>query len=183
MLGQDSGQPWFLYWLLNAIEVCNTQHIQISDDIKKRCCAYLRACHNPKEGGFSGAPHLQSHLASTYSAVMAIVCLATPEAYSIIDVPKMKQYLLSIKNNLHTDFEQVHSSNQWVLKHRVSGEEHKWAGAHEYVATLPGAVAIHYNGEMDMRGSYCALVVADILGLIEGNHEFTQGMGDFIASC
>ena len=24
MLGQDSGQPWFLYWLLNAIEVCNT---------------------------------------------------------------------------------------------------------------------------------------------------------------
>ena len=36
---------------------------------------------------------------------------------------------------------------------------------------------------MDMRGLYCALVVADILDLIDGNEEFTRGMGDFIASC
>lgn len=34
-----------------------------------------------------------------------------------------------------------------------------------------------------MRGVYCGLVVADILNLIEGNLEFTQGMGDFIQSC
>ena len=42
---------------------------------------------------------------------------------------------------------------------------------------------IHANGEMDMRGLYCALVTADILNLIEGNDELTRGMGDFIASC
>ena len=68
---------------------------------------------------------------------------------------------------------------------RRKGEEsdYKWEKADEYVATLPGAIAIHYNGEMDMRGSYCALVVADILNLIENNTEFTRGMGDFIASC
>ena len=34
-----------------------------------------------------------------------------------------------------------------------------------------------------MRGVYCSLVVADILNIIEGNEEFTRGMGDFIASC
>jgi protein farnesyltransferase subunit beta len=34
-----------------------------------------------------------------------------------------------------------------------------------------------------MRGVYCSLVVADILNLIDGNEEFTRGMGDFIASC
>lgn len=34
-----------------------------------------------------------------------------------------------------------------------------------------------------MRGSYCALVTADILNLIENNEELTRGMGDFIASC
>lgn len=39
------------------------------------------------------------------------------------------------------------------------------------------------NGEMDMRGSYCALVCADVCDLIEGNEELTRGMGDFIASC
>ena len=23
MIGQDSGQPWFLFWLTNGIEICN----------------------------------------------------------------------------------------------------------------------------------------------------------------
>jgi hypothetical protein len=50
-------------------------------------------------------------------------------------------------------------------------------------ATLPGSIEIHHNGEMDMRGVYCSLVVADILNILEGNDEFTKGMGDFIAAC
>lgn len=34
-----------------------------------------------------------------------------------------------------------------------------------------------------MRGVYCSLVVADILNILDGNEEFTRGMGDFIANC
>ena len=34
-----------------------------------------------------------------------------------------------------------------------------------------------------MRGLYCGLVVADIYNLLDGNDEFSRGMGDFIASC
>lgn len=34
-----------------------------------------------------------------------------------------------------------------------------------------------------MRGVYCALVVAEILNLIEGNEEFITGIADFVASC
>jgi protein farnesyltransferase subunit beta len=108
MVGQDSGQPWFLYWILNGIEVCNQSDVQINEDIKSRCCKYLRRCHNDKDGGFSGSPGLQTHLASTYSAMMAIVNIGTKEAYDIVDIPKMKQYLLSIKNNLDLDFDQAH---------------------------------------------------------------------------
>lgn len=52
---------------------------------------------------------------------------------------------------------------------------------HEVIGTLPGAVAIHYNGEMDMRGVYCALVVADILNIMD--EKLTRGMGDMIVSC
>jgi protein farnesyltransferase subunit beta len=51
---------------------------------------------------------------------------------------------------------------------------------------MPGAIAIHVNGEMDMRGVYCALVCADILNLLDGSekaNEFTRGMGDFISTC
>jgi protein farnesyltransferase subunit beta len=48
---------------------------------------------------------------------------------------------------------------------------------------MPGSVAIHMNGEMDMRGVYCSLVVADILDILEDNVELTRGMADFIVSC
>jgi prenyltransferase beta subunit len=70
-----------LFWLTNGIEVCNTNEIKLTPDIKHRCVSYLRQCHNDKEGGFSGAPGLQTHLASTYAAMMAIVNIGTPEAY------------------------------------------------------------------------------------------------------
>ena len=68
------------------------------------------------------------------------------------------------------------------MRHK-DGQDFKYSKTHEVVATLPGSVAIHMNGEMDMRGSYCALVVADICNLIDGNEELTRGMADFIVKC
>jgi len=53
----------------------------------------------------------------------------------------------------------------------------------QYVGTIPGAMAIHFNGEMDIRGVYCSLVCADILGLLENNPEFTDGVGSFLLGC
>ena len=63
-------------------------------------CSYLRQCHNDETGGFAGAPGLMTHIASTYAAVLAIVNIGTEEAYDIIDVAKLKSYLLSVKNNM-----------------------------------------------------------------------------------
>ena len=34
-----------------------------------------------------------------------------------------------------------------------------------------------------MRGVYCALVIADILNILDDNEELTRGMADFIVSC
>jgi prenyltransferase beta subunit len=85
-------------------------------DDKSRCCAYLRKCHNDKDGGFSGAPGLMSHLASTYAAVLAIVNIGTQEAYDIIDRPKMRQFLLSLKNNTDTHLEQTQEHNSWCYQ-------------------------------------------------------------------
>ena len=79
--------------------------------------------------------------------------------------------------------EQASPFNAWVMKNRSTGEIFTHAGASQVLGTLPGSIPIHENGEMDMRGVYCALVAADICGLIEGNDELTRGVGDFIASC
>mmetsp|Transcript_42517 Transcript_42517/g.30683 ORF Transcript_42517/g.30683 Transcript_42517/m.30683 type:complete len:169 (+) Transcript_42517:34-540(+) len=107
MVGADSGQPWFLFWLTQGLEVANVDSplFQITPDMKSRMCAFLRKCWNDKEGGFSGAPFLQSHLASTYAAVLSIVNIGTEEAYDLIDVEGMRKFLLSIKNNLHVEYD------------------------------------------------------------------------------
>lgn len=112
---------------------------------------------------------------------MAIVNLGTPEAYQIVDVEKMRAFLHSIKNNLDLDLESAHPNNSWIFKDKISGELFHHGVTHEVIGTLPGAVAIHLNGEMDMRGVYCALVVADILNIMD--EKLTRGMGSMIASC
>ena len=67
--------------------------------MKERSIEYLKQCHNPVEGGFRGAPYIISHVASTYAAVMAIVNLSNEAAFEIVDLPGMKKYLTSVKNN------------------------------------------------------------------------------------
>ena len=183
MVGQDSGQPWFLYWLTNTIELCNIKEIALTPEQKSAAVSYLRQLHNDKTGGFSGAPGLQTHVASTYAAVLAIVNINTEEAYQVINVAKMRSYLNTIKNNMDITHEQASAFNSWVLKDRQSGEIFTHGGPSKVMGTLPGSVPIHENGEMDMRGVYCALVVADICNLIVDNEEFTRGMGEFIVSC
>ena len=53
----------------------------------------------------------------------------------------------------------------------------------QYIGTIPGSMAIHFNGEMDIRGVYCSLVSADILGLLADNKDLTDGVGQFLLSC
>lgn len=53
---------------------------------------------------------------------MSIVNVGTEEAYRIIDVPKLRTYLSSIKNNMDLTHEQASAFNSWVLKDRQTGE-------------------------------------------------------------
>lgn len=79
--------------------------------------------------------------------------------------------------------EQASPFNAWVLKDKETGDIYTHGGPSQVLGTLPGTIPLHENGEMDMRGFYCALVAADICNLIDGNEELTRGMADFIANC
>lgn len=78
----------------------------------------------------------------------------------------MKQFLSSIKNNTDLVLDQAHPGNLWIRKNK-DGQVHKFESPHTVLGTLPGSVAIHVNGEMDMRGVYCFMVVADILNIVD----------------
>ena len=75
---------------MNGVGLTHEQQLQ--------CVEYLRALKHP-DGGFCGGVGLLPHLISTFAAVMAIVSIGTEEAYELIDVPKMRDFLLSLKNN------------------------------------------------------------------------------------
>ena len=121
-----------------------------------------------------------SHVASTYAAIMAIVNISTEEAYKLVDLAAMKKYLTSVKNN----FKQSEGCKN-VFGYMTDEEFAKVDGndPSRYIGTVPGAVAIHINGEMDIRGVYCSLVCADILCLLENNQELTGGIGEFLLNC
>lgn len=44
MTGLDSGQPWFLYWLSEALEVFDVQGCSFDDDMKHAAVQYLAKC-------------------------------------------------------------------------------------------------------------------------------------------
>lgn len=141
--------------------------------MKHRCCAYLRRCWNDKEGGFAGAPGLKVHIASNYAAMLAIVNIGTEEAYKIIDVSKMRACLARLKNNMDLEYEPADPFNKWVYRSKAAKEVLKQTKTSEVIGTLPGSISIHHNGEMDIRGCYCTLVVADILNILDNNEELT----------
>jgi len=104
-----------LFWLTNALEVCNQKAFVLTEDMKRRCCAYLRRCWNDKEGGFAGAPGLKVHIASNYAAMLAIVNIGTEEAYKIVDPIKMRDCLNRLKNNMDIEYERPDPCNNWVF--------------------------------------------------------------------
>ena len=87
---------FLIYGVINNILMLK-DHCEIDYELKLKIIELLKDFQH-EDGGFRGAPKGEAHLISTYAAVMAIVDLGIPEAYDIIDIPKMKNYLLKMIN-------------------------------------------------------------------------------------
>ena len=178
----DSGYPWLLYWVTNIISMCKDNYALNHND-KMQFVQILKELQHD-EGGFCGSPKGHAHLISTYAAVMAIVNLGIPEAYDIIDINKMKNFLLKMKNN-QFDINQEPSytdKNGVYLITRDKNNEFI-----SYHTAYPGTFQNHINGESDLRSTYCAMVVASVLNLINyddlENDPITKGVVNNIKNC
>lgn len=81
-----------LYWCLHGLDLMG---VRVSDELSRRCVSLLSRCQH-KDGGFGGGPGQLGHLAPTYAAVLSIAVLGTREAYELVDVAKMREFLLSL---------------------------------------------------------------------------------------
>ena len=172
-LALDSGMPWFAYWTLNCFDLFGSDQLCLPDELKSQYITYLQNFINSDKKGFSGYhKNSFSHLISTYAAVLAIVCLDSEKAYSLIDKKAMKDYLMLMKKQ-NTDTTNDIKGNFLINK--------KSDKVSEISVNYSGAFQAHVNGESDLRATYCALVIAYILNILDD--DLTSGVAEHIAKC
>ena len=178
----DAGFPWLVYWITNIISMSKDNY-EISHENKMQLVQILKELQH-EDGGFCGSPKGYAHLISTYAAVMAIVNLGIPEAYDIIDIEKMKNFLLKMKNN---EFD-INKPPSYTDKNGVylitRDKDNDFISYH---TAYPGTFQNHVNGESDLRSTYCAMVIASTLNLINyndiENDPITKGVVGNIKNC
>lgn len=174
----DSGMPWFAYWVLNIIDISSKSKYELSYNLKLKFVDYLKELQH-LEGGFCGYSKGQPHVVSNYAAVMAIISLGIKESYEIIDIPKMRNFLIKMKNNNIDNKLNKNVINDNLNNFAIEKDDSNHCS--KYLANYPGSFQMHQNGESDLRATYCALTVAYILNIMD--NELTQGVVDNIKKC
>ncbi|CAD8199800.1 unnamed protein product [Paramecium octaurelia] len=87
----DVGQPWCIYWPLNALSILQEDVSKYEDKILQ----YLQQC---KIGGFGGGPYQFEHLAPTYSSLLSLFILGSPASLGLIDRQGLEKFFWSIQD-------------------------------------------------------------------------------------
>lgn len=103
------------------------------------------------DGGFGGGPDQLAHLAPTFAAISTLASILG-EA----DPDVVKETWSRVK---------ISKMYEWMIS----------------LKQTDGSFVMHTNGEIDVRGTYCALVVASLLNFL--TPDFSRGLSEFITSC
>ena len=168
--GLDSGLPWFAYWVLNTFDLFSKNKIEMSKQYKLEFVSYLKNLLN-NTGGFSGCTKGFTHIISNYAAILAIVCLDCKEAYDLIDRKLMYNIFMNMKKTSNDGLKDKKNSFL-ISKNLKMSEMH---------SNKPGTFQVHHNGESDLRSTYCVIVVAYILNILDDN--LVNGIVENIQAC
>ena len=178
----SSGFPWLVYWVTNIIAISKDNYA-INHKDKMQLVQILKELQH-ENGGFCGTPKGHANIISTYAAVMAIVNLSIPEAYEIINIPKMKNFLLKMKNNnfdINKKPSFVDKNGIYLISRDIENQ------FYSYHTAFPGTFQNHINGESDLRSTYCAIITASVLNLINYDNldedDLTKGVVNNIKNC
>ncbi|KAI3321234.1 terpenoid cyclases/Protein prenyltransferase [Xylariaceae sp. AK1471] len=88
----DASRPWIFYWCLNGLVLLGADVSKYRDGLIETA----RSIQN-ETGGFGGGFGQQSHLATTYAMVLALVIVGGESAYRVIDRRAMWKWLCALK--------------------------------------------------------------------------------------
>jgi len=164
----DASRTWMIYWTLHACDLLNHQpddqacqnivhtlsacwmqvdvHLPVSkfrdDPILSAGMQTSDAVVTIQGGGFGGGPGQMPHAATTYAAVLAL-CILAASSKDTVHSKSALELLETIRRPLYA----------WMLS----------------VQEDDGSFRMHHDGEIDVRATYCVIVVAKLLGICTKN--------------
>ena len=173
----EASRPWIIYWVLHALDLLGARALILSE-FHESVPSFLSCCQSPT-GGFGGGPHQIPHLATTYAAVSALVCVGTERALSVIDRHMMKRFILSLKDESSGGF-RMHENGETDIRGTYCAiavasltqvlDEDVASGVADYVMscqTYEGGIAGEPGMEAHGGYTYCGLAAVAILGVAQ----------------
>ncbi|KAI3626077.1 hypothetical protein CBS9595_001438 [Malassezia furfur] len=156
----DSNRAWLLYWIAHSLDLMG---LPLTGAKQARAISTLLHFQDTERGGFGGGPGQMGHLMSTYAAVCALAIVGGPGGMPTAHDIEQGQSVEVGRGGW--DCIEKHKMYAWMLR----------------LKQPDGSFLVHEQGEIDVRATYCVLVVASLLGLV--TDELLDGVGDYLASC
>ncbi|CCU99128.1 unnamed protein product [Malassezia sympodialis ATCC 42132] len=155
----ESNRAWLLYWVAHALDLLDAP---LTGSLQARAISTLLH-FQAQGGGFGGGPGQLGHLMSTYAAVCALAIVGGPgPAPSAADVAAGQSVHVGRGGWDAIDRRAMYA---WMLR----------------LKQPDGSFLVHEQGEIDVRATYCVVVIATLLGL--ATDELLDGAASFVASC
>lgn len=158
----DSNRAWLIYWVAHALDLLGHP---LDGATRVRAVSTLLRFQDAR-GGFGGGPGQLPHLMSTYAAVCALAIVGGPgRAPSDADVRAGASAHMgwdAIDRCVRADSDAMYA---WMMR----------------LKQPDGSFLVHEGGEIDVRATYCVVVVASILGIC--TPQLLDGVAAFVAGC
>jgi len=155
----ESNRAWLIYWVFHSLDLLAHP---LDARTQARAISTLLHFQSPR-GGFGGGPGQMGHLMSTYAAVCALAIVGGPgPCPSEADVDRGESVGVGRGGWASIDREAMYA---WMMR----------------LKQPDGSFLVHECGEIDVRATYCVLVVATLLGIC--TEELVRGVDAFVVSC
>lgn len=157
----DASRTWLAYWCLQGVSTLGVAHSDDPPALHARVIAFVRACAHPS-GGYGGGPGHAPHTASSYSAVLALLCIGTPEAYAAIDRRGLLRFFRRMKQPAMPAAPATARGGQGQ-----GGPPLPQPPTSALLGTSwAGGFTVQDSGECDVRGTYTALAIARLVNIL-----------------
>ncbi|PFH34417.1 prenyltransferase and squalene oxidase repeat-containing protein [Besnoitia besnoiti] len=203
MMELDASRCWLVFWMTHALDLMGAFNAARYRD---RILCFLEAAWDRQAGGgWGGGPGQQAHLAPTYAAVATIfVCGGAGEWCG-----RMKQVLQAERRERRgkgradaaskdvpshsaggsrSEKERTDPQGETAEGERKSVEDADDADPRQRiyewlmrVKSPLGGFRMHVGGEIDMRGTYCAVATASMLNML--TDELVEGVAEYVSGC